>query len=428
MKLKLDCFHKISVILLSFFFSKSIWSSNAKVIGKAIIVKGTVKIQDPETTQISDLILGKEIVEGVMIQTAASSFAKINFFDQSTLAVGPNSKSIISKYPKKDPGIIQLISGEIRTQVEKNAQQAGETKLYIKTKSAALGVRGTDFTTTYNETNQMTSVVTYSGEVILAPTSLDQNDQLNSYMTLEETILSPKAVTVSQGQYSGANPDMSVAITPVKISVAQFEALKSNTSGASEASQTSKTNFTSITLPGVSASAVQSSGTFSNSSNSNSNSASTIPTNINTNAGGFVDLKTGLYLPPPPGSVFDANTGTLIPSSNVGGFDLKTGTYIPPAGAVFTDQGTFHIINPSAFINPPPAVVISNPVNSGPDNNHSPNNPNPVNVIPTFSVSDRAKDVVDIVKDKVVEQVNNNSIINMMPLNSELEISITAKE
>ena len=80
---------------------------------------------------------------------------------------------VINKYPKDEPGLISLVNGKIRSQVSKDvlarAKDGGDdTKLYIRTKSAAMGIRGTDLQVVFNPENNMTSLVTFEGEVVMA--------------------------------------------------------------------------------------------------------------------------------------------------------------------------------------------------------------------------------------------------------------------
>jgi hypothetical protein len=57
-------------------------------------------------------------------------------------------------------------------------------------------------------------------------------------------------------------------------------------------------------------------------------------------AGGYVDTKTGLYIPPPAGSAYDQQTETFIPPPNYGGFDTETGEYTN-ANFTLTPEGKF---------------------------------------------------------------------------------------
>ena len=72
--------------------------------------------------------------------------------------------------------------------------------MFIKTKTAAMGVRGTDFTSIYNPSLQNTSVVTFEGDVRLAkidPTEVAEVN--NDPIALAENL--EKAVTDKQRSF-----------------------------------------------------------------------------------------------------------------------------------------------------------------------------------------------------------------------------------
>lgn len=85
--------------------------------------------------------------------------------------LGPNSQMVINAFPKKEAGIITLVKGQIRSQVTKDymeMEDKSKSKLYIKTKTAAMGIRGTDFQVNFNPQNQNTSLITFEGKVAMA--------------------------------------------------------------------------------------------------------------------------------------------------------------------------------------------------------------------------------------------------------------------
>jgi hypothetical protein len=59
-------------------------------------------------------------------------------------------------------------------------------------------------------------------------------------------------------------------------------------------------------------------------------------------SGGYIDVDTAIYIPPPPGSTFDPNTGVYIPPKEYGDFDHHTGEYIAPEGFTLDHEGEFH--------------------------------------------------------------------------------------
>ena len=63
---------------------------------------------------------------------------------------------------------------------------------------------------------------------------------------------------------------------------------------------------------------------------------------ITLRAGGFIDVNTGNYLPPPKDSTFDPVSNVFIPPASSGRFDPSTGNFIPPEGFTLDDSGQLH--------------------------------------------------------------------------------------
>jgi len=342
--------------------------ANDQGVAKVIIVRGKVVASLSGAT--SKITKGMWLKEGTSIQTAKKSFIKLLFLDKSQMNMGPESKLVITKFPKKKAGIITLMKGQLRSKVTKdymNNTEKNKSKLFIKTKSAAMGVRGTDFQVNFNPENANTSLVTFSGAVAMV--QLDHSVDLSSLTSnakLETMVSSDSAVIVKKGQYSGASPTLRRVTIPIKISPAQLEVLKKNdgqeqlkSTGNEAATSAPKKAFRSPIPPGVS------SKTFANESKEldkalekavGKEAAKTMISNtakeikmeqknepagpppeglvnkstgaIAPTAGGFIDLKTAQYVPPPKGSTYDPVTKVYIPPPQMGGFDAKTGGYV----------------------------------------------------------------------------------------------------
>lgn len=165
---------------------------------------------------------------------------------------------------------------------------------------------------------------------------------------------SDRAVVVTQGNFSSARPDLSSVTIPTKISPAQFEILK-NTDPLAKAPATGQGDPKTARnyLPPVPAGVDPKTFTTSEkdlakglgvtdrsiASTSAKSELAPPPEGLNSRsgsyapaAGGYIDLKTGLYIPPTAGSAYDANTGVYIPTASKGAIDLKTGEYVAPSG------------------------------------------------------------------------------------------------
>ncbi|MCO5142499.1 MAG: FecR family protein [Oligoflexia bacterium] len=338
-----------------------------------VLLRGTAKDQSGKALQLKD-----KVRQGSQIQTSARSFVKLLFSDNTQLSVGPDTTLKIEPAKAGDPSLVNLVGGQIRAKVTKdfignkeNAANPGKEKMVIKTKTAAMGIRGTDFSVSYNQLNQMTALVTFEGNVAMA--KLD-NPNIDPMRALNL----PNVQSVRDGQFSGAQPDLPNASIPVKISPAQLESMKTNES-FSTAPQTAKSAAMASPIPpGVDPKAFVSSADRSIKASMNNmvgearvNAMNAPQTNAarqpppegffdpNTKtyaprAGGFVDLASGRYVPPPPGSSFDPNTGVFVPPKAVGQFDPATGTYVPPKGVVLDPVKGF-IAEPVSQSGPRPA-------------------------------------------------------------------------
>lgn len=389
----------------------------AEKAAKAIIVRGSVEATvDGKTIKIKR---GEWLPEGAEVKTAKKSFTKLLFKDKSTMNVGPESQMKIDSFPEKDAGIITLVKGTIRSKVTKNYMQIKDkdkSKLFIKTKTAAMGVRGTDFQVAFNPVNLNTSLITFEGAVAMAKLSALAGRV--SQRALEAVVSSPDAVMVMRGQFSGATPNTKKATLPVKISPVQLESLdKNDTLGAESAGETSsndskgpKKSFRSVVPPGMDSKLVANDSSSVDSVMSDTVGGDTVKAvetsvaaetataqtappegsiNMKTGqiaptAGGFVDIKTAQYIPPPPGSTFDANAGVYVPPPEMGGIDPTTGNYTNDH-FVLNEDGSFSEKPKEVASNSPtPGTRAPASADSGAKSESAPPPPPTVTMVPTM--------------------------------------------
>lgn len=306
---------------------------------------------------VSALTLGKTtplkmedwVEDGSVVKTEDKSFVKLVFLDKSQMNIGPNSEMKIEKFNGKDSGVIDLVKGKIRSQVTKDylqIQDKDKSKLFIKTKNAVMGVRGTDFMISTNGTN--TSTVLFEGEVVFNNIS---NPATTNTAALEEVVSA--GVRMVPGEFSVVEAQQPPTV-PSLLNVQQLEKLEKNPNFTSDnrapAAGTEVTK--SVVPPGLTGAVV------SNNSQTIKSEVSTVvsvavpvvaatagpaagfvdgntvkPTN-----GSFVDIESGVIIPPAPGSVLDTNTNTYIPAPGSGTV-ATDGNYVPPSGVVITPAG-----------------------------------------------------------------------------------------
>jgi hypothetical protein len=315
---------KLLVILLGLSFSSASFAATG---GTVILLRGTAKVDGAKSLALKDAVRA-----GSTIKTEAKSFVKILFADQTTMNIGPDTTLKIEETKAGDPSLVNLVGGQIRAKVTKDLLQGDKggspEKMLIKTKTAAMGIRGTDFSVSFNAQNQITALITFEGNVAMARSSPGQ-DPAN-------VLSSGNVQSVGPGQFSGAQPDLAQASTPVKISPVQLETLKANESfqGLGEKTAQKSDSLSSPIPPGVNAQSFSSAPAQAPAGNGpppegffDAKSGAYAP-----RAGGYIDLSSGRYIPPPPGSSFDPNTGVYVPPKAAGQVDPVTGMYVPPKG------------------------------------------------------------------------------------------------
>ena len=359
-------------IYLLFVLFISVFPLYASKIAQAIIVKGKVEIKDPDTKTRTIVTEGLWAKERSILSTGQKSFVKLLFKDKSQMNIGPLSQMQIERFSPKKSNVIKLIKGHLRAKISKNYMEKKSTqlKLFVKTKNAGIGVRGTDFQVNYNPNNNHTSLITFEGTVVMTKIERQIFEKNVEQHFLERLLSSQETVSVRQGQYSGAMPQQEKVTIPIKLNPAQFKVLKSNESGIEEVetkvkSVTPKQSYKSVVPPNINSKVLANnsqelekqmtkivgknavSRILENTKQSNLDNVPPPEGMIDNKtgqiaptAGGLIDLKTAQYIPPPKGSLFDPSTQTYIPSISTGTFDPKSGHFYNP-NYKLTDDGRF---------------------------------------------------------------------------------------
>ncbi|MBC7540065.1 MAG: FecR domain-containing protein [Bacteriovorax sp.] len=314
-------------------------------VATVLLIKGKVKAKLNDGTQI-DIKLDQTLPEGAEIITYAKSFIKLIFIDKSTINLGPSSSMLIQAFPKNEAGIIKLIKGQMRAEVTKNYMEMDDkskSKLYIQTKSSAMGIRGTDFQVNYNPVNQNSSLIVFEGKVVMAHIDRANQNEVFEQKKLEMLVSNSTAVLVRQGQISAVNLAISDrALVPTKLAPKQLDALKENKTGLDEDTKNKK-QFRDIVPPGVDsavfinvspdiikAEAVEAKGFFNDKTHE-----------YKPSAGAIIDLKTVNIIAPPPDSKFDHATKTFVIADNFGKVDERSGQFKAPNGYELSSEGQF---------------------------------------------------------------------------------------
>ncbi len=340
--------HLFFIFSLLLSLSNYCFATNESDVATVLLLRGKAKIQLVDGKE-NELTANQAIPVGAKIITNDKSFVRLIFIDKSTINVGPLSSIQIQAFPKNEAGIIKLIEGQIRAEVTKNYMEMedhSKSKLYIHTKTSAMGIRGTDFQVNYNPANQNSSLIVFEGKVAMGHIDRSIQNEVFIQNHLESIVSNTTAVLVKQGQFSAVNLNISDRATvPTKLAPKQLDALKANTTGI-DGDAANKKQFRDIVPPGIDTSAVinkpgigiikadigDAKGFFNEQTHE-----------YKPAAGAIIDLKTVNVVAPPPGSAFDHVTKTFVISETLGKVDEKSGQYKTPTGYELSNEGQFAV-------------------------------------------------------------------------------------
>ncbi len=344
------------LVFFSFLFFTSACLAMGKVVAVVDHVAGKATQLRPGALSASLVNVGDKLMEDTSVVTSEKSFIRIRMNDQSTMSIGPGSmitvKENLRDANKKEVSVLSLMKGKMRAAVP---TPGTHTKMMIETRSAAMGVRGTDFQVIYSPQNNHTGVITYEGKVAMAMMDDKGPAQSNTEITTVEVtqtgaahpevkpvVQKKKAITrdqqinnmlqdkdsvvVQAGQYSGTVARFNKPSLPVKISPVQLQAMGKNfdmTAKANAKDLSPANNLGSEIVVNQADQAAPPEGII------DEKKGLYAP-----RAGGFVDMESGLYVAPDSESDFDLKRGVYIPK-NTGNVDNQTGQFIPPTGTKF---------------------------------------------------------------------------------------------
>jgi hypothetical protein len=124
-------------------------SAQADVVGRLTQVEGRVDLLKGGKLPAVAVKLNDGVQIGDIIRTKSLSKAQITFVDNSTMTIGPESRVGIEAYmfdssKNKRNAVVELFQGLAHVAVSK-IFKAAEPDFVVKTQTAIMGVRGTDF-------------------------------------------------------------------------------------------------------------------------------------------------------------------------------------------------------------------------------------------------------------------------------------------
>ena len=155
----------VSLIYLIFFMTGV---ARAAAVGTATMVIGSPELVSGNHS--IQLEKGSQILPETQILTGSGDHVHIRFVDGTLLSVRPNTSLSIVAFDGNEDSVkrfqLSLEEGVIRT-ISGSGLKAHRDRFRLNTPIAAIGIRGTDFTT--RSSKDETSVRVHSGEIVLAP-------------------------------------------------------------------------------------------------------------------------------------------------------------------------------------------------------------------------------------------------------------------
>jgi hypothetical protein len=270
--------------------------------------------------------------------------------------IGPNSEMKIESYSGRDSGVIDLVKGKIRSQVTKDYLQMedpNKSKIFVKTKNAVMGVRGTDFLITTN--GKTSSVILFEGEVLFG----NLNTTSKSTSRLEEIV--NRGVKIYPGEFSVVEKRGQPTI-PAILNPRQMEILeKTDDMGIDRKPSSIKASSLKSVIPkGLTGNLVmkdedsllkdlkESSIEINQASRGVALKAEGFLENgkLKPANGSFLHIESGVIIPPSSDSTLDSITNSYVDSSSLERVD-SSGEYQPPQGVEITSDGKVFVISSS---------------------------------------------------------------------------------
>lgn len=201
--------------------------------GLFMVVKGTVKTISKDNLETPAKV-GAKVFAGDTVITDADSRAKIVMSDRNVINISPDTRVKIEEYVSEAQNKnvkISLLEGKIRNNVEQKYDNE-KNKFEVKTPNAVAGVRGTQFITSYYESNKTTEIITLNGQVDFRSLTADGRTNAN-------------ATTVKKGERSEHTTGQDKPIDPVKLSKEALNQHNSETNIRGKESDFNKDNRTS---------------------------------------------------------------------------------------------------------------------------------------------------------------------------------------
>lgn len=341
--------YKHALLLSALIFSKNSFSN--EVIGKVLKIKGEASalfIGEREAQKVTQSMF---IKKDTSILTHDKSIVFILLNDNSKVTIGSNSKMTINLMDDSKVSVLNLQKGNVRTEVVKESNQ--RNKLILKTRTASLGVRGTDFQTTYNPQNNITNLLTFKGVVAIVKN--DQKAKSNEDVVNE--LKNEKNVKlIEEARFTTVTENNQLPTEPVKISAEQYTKLKISKEVEVSENEIKKEYDQELikTVALYEKISIEEKEKNILAKRTTVNEKTSKPT-----SGGLLDLDSGIYIPPVEKKENFNEKLNIFEVKPTLGEVSQTGQYIPPSG-VTIDPKVGLIVSSNASSEVKEAVSVVN--------------------------------------------------------------------
>ncbi len=144
--------NKVNVLIATALLLIATASQAAEIVGKVGYMSGSLMAKRADGT-VKIMGTKADVLEGDVLGTAQDSYAQIQMNDGSKMTLRPNSNLKIVEYqfnrqePQSDNAIFDLIKGGLRSVTGLIGKRGNADAYKMRTSTATIGIRGTDFST-----------------------------------------------------------------------------------------------------------------------------------------------------------------------------------------------------------------------------------------------------------------------------------------
>lgn len=316
-----------------------------------------------------------DINQDTLIMTASNSYARFINDRGDILIIGPNSKVTIELKSTFAGDLIALHDGNIRVIAKKQRKvtKGKFDRIFIRTNSAIAAAETADFLLSYNLFNNVTGLLSFNGESAFK--RIDKTHDLSAGQRLiyrrsskgsqlkykfhkdtglieklklaNDTLFGDERKNVStlyRGQYSATFHDARPASMPVKINPIQLTLLYRNTnldmtlySDSMDYGQGDDATVAAFPLKGDLLRPAEQVTSYRG-------QYSTYQKKYAPKAGGLVDIRTGIYIPPENDAIFDESFRVYIPRK-IGRINAVNGNFVSPKNLKIDPNKGFVTVN-----------------------------------------------------------------------------------